>query len=207
MGTLGEIEWGELRGALALLIATLLVSTGLLGGSHYFESRMEMKYEAQKRRLSVVRSNYYTVDEEERLIEAYLPKYRALREQGIIGDEQRLSWVEALGDASASIELPSLTYEISPRRPFVPDIPLETGAFQVYASEMNLRIGLLHEGDLPALLRALDRNATGLYSVSYCRLSRNVDTFRLAPMAENLTAQCTLRWYTIALPEGEKVST
>lgn len=207
MGTLAEIDWRELRGALALLAATLLLSAGLLGGSHYFESRMEAKYEAQKRRLNVVRSNYYTVDEEERLIEAYLPRYRLLKERGVIGDEQRLTWVEALGDASASIKLPSLSYEISPQRPYVPDIPLDTGAFQVYASEMNLRIGLLHEEDLAALLRMLDRHATGLYSVSHCRLSRNAETFRLAPMAENITAHCTLRWYTITLPGGKKVST
>lgn len=207
MATLVEIDWRELRGALALFMATVLIGAGLLGGSHYFESRMKARYEAQKRQLNLVRSNYYTVDEEERLIEAYLPKYRALREQGIIGDEQRLSWVEALGDASARIKLPSLSYEISPRRPYAPDLPLDTGAFQVYASEMNLRIGLLHEGDLPALLQMLDRNATGLYSVSECRLSRNADTFRLAPMAENVTAQCTLRWYTIALPDREGIGT
>jgi hypothetical protein len=200
MLTRADIDWRELRGALAALIASLLFGASLLAASHYFESRMQAQYQVQKRLLDVVRGNYYAVDEEERLIESFLPQYVALQNEGIVGAEQRLSWVEALGDASARIKLPSLSYEISSREAYKPEFPLDTGAFRVYATEMRLRVGLLHEGDLPALLHALDRAATGLYTVDHCSVSRNSEEFRLSPAAENLTAQCSLRWFTIAAP-------
>ena len=95
------------------------------------------------------------------------------------------------------VELPSLRYVIDSQGLFSPGFPLPEGVFQVFASNMTPDLGLLHEGDLPALLADLNRNATGFYTVADCDMRRSQQEFIKNPDAVNLTAQCGLRWITI----------
>lgn len=201
MAVSAQIDWRTLRGALAVFAGAFLLTGVLLASSHHFESRVQQERQAEKSRLAVVRNDYSIVEEERQLIGSYLSRYRKLEQAGIVGSERRLSWVEALSSASANIKLPSLSYQISSRQRYIPEFSLETGLFRVYASEMDLRVGLLHEEDLLTLFHALDTRASGLYSVARCDLARNGESFRLSLTAENLIARCLLRWFTIGLPE------
>ncbi len=194
---LAEIDWGILRGAIILLVLVVVVSGGLLGGSYYFWKKKDAEYQRENRALLAARSQYQNIDMEEKVIEDYFPRYKALETAGIIGNERRLDWIDTLRRAAQRVELPTLRYVIESQRLFRPEFPLPEGVFQVFASEMALDLGLLHEGDLPTLLADLNRNATGLYTVAECDLRRAQTEFIKNPNAVNLTAQCGLRWLTI----------
>ena len=80
---------------------------------------------------------------------------------------------------------------------------MNSGAFDIRVSEMNLSLGLLHEGDLITVLNALDTTADGLYSVSRCEAIR-VNEFETPDRRRpGIKADCVLQWYTVDL-KGER---
>jgi len=98
--------------------------------------------------------------------------------------------------------MPGLRYQINSQEPVGPPYlaTVDKGSFTVYTTEMQLDLGLLHEYDLAALFDDLNRNATGLYSVSQCMMSRTNAEIRMDPKADNIKAVCNLDWYTLNLP-------
>lgn len=201
---LDQIDWGVLRNALILLVVSVAISSGLLGSSFYFWDKMDRQYQRERNALLGVRAQYQNIDEEEKIIERYLPLFRDLESKGIIGQERRLDWIDTLRQASQRVELPMLRYVIDSQSIYQPEFSVPGGTFQIYASNMRLDLGLLHEGDLNTLFADLDANATGLYTVSSCdlRRTRHQRDFIKAAGATNLKADCGLRWLTIKLPRG-----
>jgi hypothetical protein len=197
---LAEVDWGVLRGALILLVICVAISAGLMSTSHGFWKKQDRVHKAARSAMLGARTQYQNIDEEEKIIKAYFPLYRALETQGIIGKERRLDWIDNLRRAAQRVELPALSYVIDSQQRFTPDVPLQLGSYQIYSSSMKLDLGLLHEGDLPALLNDLDRNAGGLYTVADCDLRRTQPAFVKKPDAVNLTAACGLHWLTIKQP-------
>jgi hypothetical protein len=191
-----------MRGSVVLLALSIAVSGAFIGVSSYFWSNMDREYRQHNRALVSVRRKYQTIDEEEAIINAFLPRYESLETQGIVGRERRLDWIETLRESSQDLKLPSLRYAIETQTRHRPEFPVETGGFEIYASDMRLTLGLLHEEDLPRLFLELDANATGLYSVTGCDLRRSREDLSASPTDANVAAQCTIRWFTIRLPEG-----
>jgi len=198
-----EVDWRFLRGAIIWFVIAVLLSAGALGGTHYFAEQAARDYERQKIGLVDVRGRYLRLDEERRMLETLLPQFELLESKGIVGDEHRLDWTETLRDVSKELKLPRLRYEISTRGQYQPEFPLDPGTFQVYASEMRLDMGLLHEQDLKAVLAALDKQDHGIFSVSRCAMSRAQADISQDPTTPNLKAECLLRWFTLNLPGTE----
>ena len=194
-------DWPYLRGALAAFAGAVALSASLLAGSAYFERRMEREYRHNNERLDVISRRYRAVDEEEKVIKDYLPRFTDLHKTGLLGRERRLSWIEALQDAGDRLGLPSLGYEIRAQRPYPPGFAAPPGRYRVFASEMTLNMQLLHEGDLFALLALLDERAQGLYTVSACELTRNFTALTDNPAAGNVGANCVLEWFSIVPAE------
>ncbi|HSS64578.1 MAG TPA: hypothetical protein VLS27_09095, partial [Gammaproteobacteria bacterium] len=109
---LDQIDWGVLRGALILLFISVAISGGLLGSSFHFWEKMDRMFKRERNALSGVRAQYQNIDEEEKIIEQYLPLYHDLESKGIIGKERRLDWIDSLRQASQRVELPMLRYVI-----------------------------------------------------------------------------------------------
>ncbi len=196
---LDQIDWGVLRNALILLAISIAISGGLIGSSFHFWEKMDRMYKRERSALSGVRTQFQNIDEEEKIIEKYLPLYRDLESKGIIGQERRLDWIDTLRQASQRVELPMLRYVIDSQSIHQPEFLVPDGSFQIYSSNMQLDLGLLHEGDLGSLFAELDANATGLYTVFNCDLSRNHRQRQFVKRADatNLRANCGLRWLTI----------
>lgn len=194
---LAEVDWNILRGALLLLFVALLITGGVLGASLHFLDKKERNYQRARGAMLAARAQYQNIDEEERIIANYLPQFRELESAGMVGDEKRLDWIDALRKAASRVELPSLSYVIDSQERYRSELPLPASVFQVYSSNMALDLGLLHEEDLHALLGDLDRNAEGFYTVAHCDLRRTQLQFTQKPDAVNLSAKCGLRWLTI----------
>ncbi len=194
-----DIEWGMIRGALIALAIALVVSIGMLSASYQFWESTEKSLKGVERQLRGARDKFRTIDEQEAMIATYYPQFQELERQGIIGREHRLNWIENLSRADENLKLPKLAYSIDTQAPFTPEFSLAGGAYALYASKMNLSLGLLHGRDLFALLSWLDDDAQGLYSVDRCGLVRQLDEPG-SPRQAHLTSECELRWYTIRKP-------
>ena len=201
-----KIDWIVLRGAVGVFAICLLLSGLLLGASSYFRDEMETEYRNHHARFRDVSRKYLAVDEEERIIEQTYPEFVQLYESGILGPEHRLNWIESLRTAGERLELPDISYRVNSQLVYTPEYPLNLGAFNVHTSEMQLSLGLLHEGDLQSLFNALDRDAKGLYSISRCAASRINEQSEFDPTQPMISATCQLNWYTVDLKGERKLS-
>lgn len=200
-----DLDWSVLRGAISLFVICLIISAVLLGASIYYRDAMRSEYNNHQTRFRDISRKYLAVDQEERMVEQYYPRFVELYQRGIVGAEQRLNWLESLQAAGERVKLPSLRYQIDAQEQFSPEFPVATGAFQIFASTMKLDLGLLHEGDLFMLLGELNREARGIYSVSNCKLRRVQEQIKFEPERPNLNAQCELKWFTVNM-YGREIS-
>ncbi len=189
-----------LRGPLGWFVACALISVAMIGASVYFKTTMAREYRTQHDAFRAASRKYLSVDADERLIEEYLPRFNALSEAGIIGNEHRLNWLEVLREAGAEIGLPAVEYQIETQRHH-DSAELPNSDYAVRVSRMSLTMRLLHEGDLFRLLAKLDRDAHGLFSVEQCDLKRADLSIVREEKVPRLDARCDFDWFTLAPPE------
>ncbi len=200
-----NIDWSVLRGSLSTLIICLIISAGMLFGSFYYRDEMRTEFTKEDQRFKNVSRKYLAVDQEEKMILLHYPRFKYLYQQGVIGKEQRLRWLETLRTSSDELKLPSLRYNIDSRESFTPSFPANQGLYQIYTSSMKLDLGLLHENDLLLLLNDLEQKANGLYSVSSCNLQRKEKSITRDIDRAKLDAKCELLWFTIDMAGKEIV--
>lgn len=136
---------------------------------------------------------------EEAEIAAKIDRFRHLVERGAVGTEQRLAWVELIRDARARHHLGAVDYEFSPQRPLDPLIaPPDADQLEAAGSTLRIRMPLLHEGQLIALLDDLAFNASAVVRVRECSVTRAA----IASDAEQLVADCLLDWITFRPHQG-----
>ena len=198
------IDWRALRGSIVLFALALAIGAAATGGAMRFHDAASRSHDTQKRRLETIRARYRTIDEQMRLVESRLPEFRALEAAGIIGEEQRLAWIEALQEVAARAGLPSLRYRIEPRTSYEAGLALDAGVFRPFSSVVRVEAGLLHEGEFERLMRGLAiAKRAWLYRVERCELRRAGPSFVMRTGAVNLTAECDLRWITFARGEAQ----
>jgi hypothetical protein len=185
--------------ALALVIGAVAAGVSLAERSlknirsTLAQARTELA-EAQKR---VQRSG-----EERDTIQRYLGPYAELAQRGVLGEEQRLAWVDALRSANAETELYGIDYEVGVRQPYA--YPTEAGADGLSAQQsvMKLKFGLLYEQDLLDFFSALARQQVGTFAVNQCVLKRLLDENARPANTPTLRAECDLAWITIPAEAG-----
>jgi hypothetical protein len=192
-----EIDWNVLKGAVVLfVIATLIAGFGLYF-SQQFWSKQHRSLNRANNALVSSRRQYHTLDDEENIIATYLPRYAALEEEGIIGREHRLDWIDILRETARKSEIRSVEYVIEAQQPFDVGVDLGVKDYVVYASSMRLTLGLLHEGDLLLFLKSLNDNVPGLFGVTGCQMRRIGTVLSSNPRADNVSAICNLNFLTI----------
>ncbi len=201
----GEIDWSVLRTPLILLFVSLLLGGSLVAGSYYFSTAMEKEYKAQKAQFQSISRRYLDIDQEEKLLLDYYPRFVQLYNKGILGRERRLDWIEALRQSGEIVDIPQLSYAIESQNEFLPAYTINYNGYKLYSTRMELKLGLLHEGDIFNLFRQLNNNAKGMYTVSQCSFKRKNNEIRFEKDQANIDSACTLQWITINLPDGQDI--
>ena len=97
---------------------------------------------------STIHRKLLGVHDEAALLHTQAQTYQRLKARGILGEERRLDWVELLKRVQTERQLYPLDYEISPQAPLDVTALSAGPAYQFMVSRMQLRLPLLHEGDL-----------------------------------------------------------
>ncbi|MEM7026667.1 MAG: hypothetical protein AAF410_00395 [Pseudomonadota bacterium] len=200
-----DIDWKVLKLSLIMLCICVIISGSLVGASYYFSNQMEKEFTKNKQQFQSISRRYLDIDQEEQLLLDYYPRFVKLYNKGIIGKEKRLNWIEALRQSGESVNIPSLRYSIESQSEFSPTYPVDYSGFKLYSSEMQLVLGLLHEGDLFNLLSELSVNAKGLFTVDECIIRRSSDELKFEKDMVNVNTICTMQWITINLPDGQNI--
>lgn len=155
-------------------------------------AKSERDYRLSEARFAEADRRLREVNREEEEIRANSTRYQALVQRGIIGPEQRLSWVELISDIRKSRRLFDIDYEYSPQQ----TLPGSSSPFQFHASSMRFRLPLLHEGDLFRFLDDVRLRASAHVQPRECTIER-VPGAGFSNLAPHLNGSCTLNWITI----------
>jgi hypothetical protein len=137
---------------------------------------------------------------EEREIREKLVDYKRLLERGIIGDEQRLDWVDTIGQIKAARRIHDIKYSIAPQKAYEVHGAGPTGGdVEFRVSELKLEMQLLHEEDMLGFLEDLQRQLKTHVMVRSCSVQRldRPGGFERSGVTPRLRAECTVDLLTI----------
>lgn len=187
-------ELARLRRPLLLFLAALAAAATMAGLSGWMREEQQLVLARAQRTHEGTLARLRNTERERNDIHLYQPRFLVLRSGGVVGDENRLAWIDAIRQSQTSRRLLSVAYEAEPQQIVSLSAPIALGEYQLRASRMQLHAGLLHELDLFDLLD--DLRGAGLYTVHDCRIKR-IEVPADVALAPRLTADCTLAWVTL----------
>jgi hypothetical protein len=192
-------DWLKLRNPLVGLGLALILVTLLVGAASQKQDDAQAAMDKQQSQLNQARQRYQTSGLEKETIVKYLPVYQRLIQEGFVGEERRIEWVDALRNIHQQHKLFGINYSIGAQEQYQPAFALNLGSFGLYRSIMKLELSMLHEGDLLTLLEALSEKQTTPFMLRECEVKRvsKVDPDKLAPY---FLATCELDWLTLREP-------
>jgi hypothetical protein len=197
----------DLRALTKPLIVLLVVAAagaGLVVYSSQAVKKSKGEVEAQESALIEARNRVQQSGQEKDLIDRYVEPYRQLERLGVVGDEQRIGWIDALRAANREADLYGVEYDVGPQQPYTFVSEVSAGPLAVHQSIMKLRLGLLHEGDLFRFFQALAAQKAGTFSVNACILEPLKVDLAVPVNQPTLHAECELAWITIAGPSAQE---
>ncbi len=152
-----------------------------------------------------LRNQAYKRVESQDYLAANRQNYERIRESVKAGATRRISWIEGLKAAKKELNLPEIQFDIYPMIPIgaVPsDLP-----FNVGQETIELKLGLLHEGELLMLLDYLRHKIISPFEIISLDMKPVVikESVDMTIATEvnateiNLEVRCAIRWYSIAL--------
>lgn len=185
------------RSILAFCASSLISAVILYSSGEYAESTRNDRRTAQNM-LNDARNHLATALQDQENMAIYAGEYGALIEQKIIGDDQRLDWMEGLERIRQKNLVTDFRYNIAPQRTYASQPPIDSGNFDIRYSEMKLQFDLLHEGQLLDFFTALHTDIKGRYQLEGCTLQRT-GTDSAAPQAvmTRLKVECSGGWITL----------
>lgn len=208
MMTFSSRDFKKIQWAALLLIMSLLIV-----GAAIWSALAQQKAATQTHKNTLasekeMASNLARARNEEQELREKIIRYELLKQRGIVGAEQRLDWIDLINHIKITRHISKLEYEFSPQRKIDATLSpedAEAGGMSFMASQMHLRLSLLHEGELLGFLDDLRTTAPALIQVRACNLARSMPGPADATqrgIKPQLTAECTLEWITLKASAG-----
>jgi len=192
----------EIKKALVLFVIILLTMISMVTVSEIFKSNAN---DENARTLGEMRSWSSKIEEANRnnqILVQHEDTFKKLKNNYVIGDENRLSWVEVVQKVADSRKIASMKYNIASQVLLDKNtLDKKYRDIDVFKSVMSLEMKFVHEGDLFVMLNALREEAKGLVAVDKCDvelINKDVnDGIIGANITDNMSAYCELSWYTL----------
>jgi len=193
--------------ALYVFITVAIITICLVGFSYMYMDSAEQEQMSAKRAMKIWKNKIDSSRQNNNIIDEYEKTYLGLINNNVIGEEDRLSWYEAIQATSESRGMPSVKYSVSSQSKFSSrDVAKVYRGLDLYRSVMTLDVKMSHEGDLFALVNNLEDKAKGLFVIDKCDVE-NIDKktdLKLSATMDNMNAYCELSWYTIQATKPKK---
>ena len=190
---------------IVLAITTVIAGAVVYSSSTILQSARHLLTQRESE-LRQARLRIQNAGEEKEMIGRYLAAFQQLSRAGLVGEEQRINWLDNIRVANEAAGVFGVEYEIGAQRPYVYASEFNAGQLLLQESLMQLKFRLLHEEDLPRFLTTLARRGGGFFTVDQCivRRLKPMESERTLQYQPNLTAECDLRWITIKPPPPER---
>lgn len=170
-----------------------------LWGSGWFRAVQVRELQRQEQAVLQMRQKFNAAADDVKQIDRYYPRFKTYKAQGIIGEEDRVTWVENLARQARERHFISLTYSVVPPDVMQSKLFGKMNGAELFGSAMKVEMGLLHEEELMELMAGLRSEAKGLFSIQECLVERKGKDGHLDHTGEvaNFSGNCQLMWYTI----------
>ena len=187
------IAWKEYKPTTIFFLISIAITLTLL----FYFATTNRKAEDLKMSFESGHSYYLELLQNESTLLASLRKFIAFQNRNIVGEPNRLQWMETLGQIVQELKIPSMNFNMEETR------QLSDGShvfwhdeLEVNVTEVGLKFLLLHEGQYYHFFKELEERAAGRYTIDECELTR-----RLASSDTNspvVSGSCRLFWFTIS---------
>ena len=192
----------EVKKSLVFFVIILLSMTSMVTVSEVYKSSANEK---NTRTLSEMRSWKNKIEEANKnnqILVQHEETFRKLKENFVIGEENRLSWVEVVQKVADSRKIASVKYDITSQVLLDKNsLDKKYTGIDVFKSVMSLEMKFIHEGDLFVMLNALREEAKGLVAVDKCDvelINKEVNDGVIGQnITDNMKAYCEFSWYTL----------
>lgn len=188
-------EFKALRGPIILLVVVLIAAAGAIYYTNGLREQAQFSLRQQQVQLREAQTRMQRSGDEKAIIVQYVDKYRQLQQAGIIGDEQRINWLDALRIANERTDLFGINYAVGVQQAYPYAAEFDPGQISLRQSVMKLEFRLLHEADLLRFFEALRAQGGGLFHLESCAMQRIEQTAALR-YQPNIAANCELAWIT-----------
>lgn len=201
--TFSKSDLPHIKWSLVIFVFVLCAGSAAIVASENFSARSQREQRDANNQLSKARNQFATTEQDRENMKAYTLEYGSLLERNIIGDSQRLDWVEGMDNLRKQNLVLDFRYTIAPQKPYTPNPPLDSGNFQLNTSDMTLQFELLHEEQLTAFFDALHTGIKGWFILDHCSLERTATAprdgkeLRASRATPLLKAECTGGWLAL----------
>jgi hypothetical protein len=189
-------ELKKLAVPLIACLVLLAVGAAAIVWARQVQREARGEFAAAREARAQARERLARIAEEEREVKEKLQVYLRLRELGILGEERRLEWADAMTRIRTQRELPDLSYRVERQR-LLSSVGTKPASVDFYASTMKVQVAALHEGDLLDFLTDLRDTGNAYYSVRHCSIARVGPGPAAAGLAARLRAECEIDLITI----------
>jgi hypothetical protein len=193
MATMSIETFRNLRLSAIALLLMVGVGAACVIATNAHLAKVQALDNAEQAKLNDITHRLNKAQDEEQEIRRRLALFEQLKARGVIGEEERLNWVEQIRRIKSERKLYNIEYDISPQHP-VSDklLPGAGGSYEFYTSPMELHMDLLDEDDLLDFLAEFTRSVHAYVRVSRCSVERLPQAGGLAPFGPRLKADCLL---------------
>ncbi len=185
-----------------------------VAASYWFLQQQKTHYDESLGELIQAKNKLKNARQKSFWLTRYEPKFNQLKQKNIIGDGDRLGWIEAIDEIAQQEKIPYLKFTLNKIQASTFDFyQQETNNLSLFKTIMELDFSLLHEGDLFSLLSSLEHKTQGLFLVDSCSLVNQVvdeqelfqainynqerQDIRKDVYHHNIDGKCFLSWYTL----------
>lgn len=192
-------DWRFLRAPLLTLLAVLLLGAAMVFWSHQWLDQSQGVLKQQQDALQEARNRLHKSGDEKERILRYRGAFLALQQSGMIGEEQRINWVDALRAASLQLKMFGINYQIDAQQAYQSPAITDAGPYRLRQSVMKINMGLLHEEDLPRFMTTLASLEAGFFIIRECDLQRQGSArSEVVGVQPHLNTECSLAWLTMS---------
>ncbi|MEJ1959544.1 MAG: hypothetical protein WDM70_09090 [Nitrosomonadales bacterium] len=186
-------DFARLKWSLLVFLTILCAGGAAIIAGKNFIARAQQEKRAAQIQLNTARSQFAAASEDLENIKTYTFEYDKLLKRNLIGEDQRLDWIEGLEKIHRQNIVLDFKYSIVPQHPFLSPMPLDSGNYKLNMSDMIMQFDLLHEGQLLNFFDTLRTDVKGVFILDQCAIERSPDP----GSSVQLKAECTGGWLTL----------
>lgn len=124
--------------------------------------------------------------------------YNEFRKQGVVGEAQRLQWIETTQKLSEVLGIPLVEFTLNSAEALTELNNIYWNPeFDMQITPMSLEMDLRHEGEFLKMMSALQSQAEGIFSIDQCDLRRNPASEGEDLALVGLKGKCAITWFSI----------